>query len=1267
MGIFSSVSDVAGQLKNEGLNMTLTWAPGVPNAGQGTISWNIPGPVEESLDANGNAIVTSTSTSGQGLVYGGIVIVLRKGKPVDHTNIPKNGVVYIADPTADPYMFTGDVIGEGGLVIGAYYESEIKAQGGALTTNFVVNDIEPEAAYYICAYIHDDQNNYYQEGIRAYSQKVALEDGLGFPARQIVQLIQIPGITGNVSNIPVPPTAPQPARFGVKPTDGTGLLVGATYQFELIYDDNFPRPNERSVHRMFFSFDGSVAPTYGHLIKYLNQQIAIKCTNSVQSPVPPNAGVYYWNATTKVLYQWDGTQLNVVPNVIVQATDPTQPAVGSYWWNTTNNMLYMWNGLSYTLVQPQFAYPTDPTQLNGMGYWWNGLNGYTRCGNTWCETTTYNQTTDPSCPATPVNCSYWYDTTNSTLYTWNGSEWVQAYALMWTSAPNELPNGTEWFNLENNDLSQRNALGPIATLNSPQPGTGYVSGTYNNVPLTGGEGHGATANIVVANTVLTVNNIVGGTGYNSNIDQDVLSVPLTGGTGSGAVANITVASGTVIVVEIVAGGVGYTVGDTLTASNTYFRGTGSGFSCQVNTISGGVQSVTIVDAGTGYAVDDVLSTTSPNLGSNTGNGFVVTVATLTAAASGGWIQQTVIVSTVDPTTVSTDTVITGTYWYNPTTEVLNQRDVTNTIWNVIPVLVWAGDPTNVQSCEVWWDESTNPPTLFQWDFAHSTWNPVSAFYDQATDPFGTPTLATGTLWWNPNTNTLLVWNGSSWTIVPFFNMPQDPTQPQTGWAWLNTTTNQWYIWGTPIANQWNAITPTQSATDPSQPPQGTFWFDTTNNVLYQRVGMMWIPIPYVTTPPVNMKGQTWFNLTTNHLMEWNGSAWVPIPPCAFVRLERGDMIFETTGRGSNHCIFIPIPLGVPNNPTTCVTINTGQVDYVNDSNSPYQNYPLGGFGNSYPCSCVFETGSTYGKVRYPTLNINPKAFLFSNLVPKGNIPIPQVGRDGVDGTPTYDQLGVGTTGNPAQRRQLMKEVRTMLGDSGSEVITVELDDPALDQCVQNALEVFRQKSSLAYKRAAFMLDIVPYKQNYILADKAVGYNKIVSVMAGYRFTAAFLASAMGAGVYGQVVLQHLYNMGTFDLLSYHVVAQYVEQLEILFSTRLVFVFDEASRELQIFEAFNRPERILLDVVIEKTEQEIFSNRYASRWIQQYALAEACDMLAQIRGKYGNLPGAGGSVTLNASDLRSQAADIRTKCQEEIDDYTVQNVEDFGAYGSIAIG
>ncbi|HEU4901178.1 MAG TPA: hypothetical protein VFT06_00260 [Flavisolibacter sp.] len=81
-------------------------------------------------------------------------------------------------------------------------------------------------------------------------------------------------------------------------------------------------------------------------------------------------------------------------------------------------------------------------------------------------------------------------------------------------------------------------------------GSGYVNGTYNNVPLTGGTGSGAQATIVVS---------------------------------GGAVASVT----------MTASGTGYVAGDVLSASNTNLGGSGSGFSLTLSSshfnITEGVQ------------------------------------------------------------------------------------------------------------------------------------------------------------------------------------------------------------------------------------------------------------------------------------------------------------------------------------------------------------------------------------------------------------------------------------------------------------------------------------------------------------------------------------------------------------------------------------------------------------------------------------------------------------------------------------------------------
>ncbi len=1268
MGIFDNVTDVTGQLADEGRNVTLTWEPGVPNLGQGTITWNIPGPVVEGVDANGDVTITLDPT-GPTVTYGGIVLVL-KDTPVNIHNIPKDGVIYQGDPTASPSLFSGDKIGDA-LVLGAFYESTIKAQNGALTTSLVVNDVDPTKQYFICGYIHDDQLRYYKEGSRAYSDRLGNDDQIGAPARQTIQLGPNP-ING---------------KFGVYPTDGTGLLGGAEYKFELIYDNDYPHIKGKEGHRdpvknFFIRVKGEEARTYQQLVDIINRQLAIQCTNAVQSPVPPGAGQYYWNGTG--LYQWNGSTLTPIP-VVVSATNPTMPATGSYWWNTTNNKLYQWNGTSYVLVNPQIAYPSDPTQADGPNnYWWNGSQGFTRCGDTWCQTETYDTTTDPSCPATPIACTYWYDTTNSTLYTYSNGQWVPAYALMWPVAPNALPNGSYWYDLNTNTLHERNVSGPVATAFPTMSGTGYTPGTYNGIGLINGNGSGAVANIVVAS--------------------------------NGGVSSVTITSG----------GANYLVGDVLTVLTGALNTTGA----------------------------------PPPYGL----GLEIVVQTLTSSAAQSWTNLNFISSTTDPFLTPGSGITPNTYWYNPTTEILSQRNVTNTGWNTLTVLVWAGDPTLVGSCELWWDESTTPPTLYKWDAVHNTWDnvanmiatigpptvgseytngtynnvpliggtgygasatitvtngivsyvnitdagigydvndvltvnnadvggtgsgfsvtvlSVSGFYYQATDPYATPTLATGTLWWNPTAQALLLWNGSAWVATNYFTTPTDPSIPVNGEAWENTSTtpNTWSIWGQPLPGQWNPISPVQDPTDPSMPAQGSFWFDTTNNVLYQYVGNQWVPVPYVTTQPSNAQNQTWFNLTTDQLMEWNGTSWVWTLPCVYCKLEQGHIVFVTSGRGSNYVLLIPVPTGVQNMLSACLTYGTGALDYFNDGNSPYDTVLLGAsgapsfiptvidgtYGQRYRSECFCIYAGFGGPTRYHTVPINPNAYLWSNLSPKGNVLVPMPGEDGVSGQRSYDEVGIGTNGSPDERRNIYKIIRTQLGYP---TYTVELDDSQLDRAVQNALETFRQRSSMAYKRACFFLDIQPFRQNYILANKAVGFNKIVTVLAGYRFTSAFLSSAYGAGVYGQVVLQHLYNMGTFDLLSYHLVSQYVEQLEILFSTRLVFVFDEPSREIQFFQTFNRPERVLLDVTIERTEQDIFSDRYAKRWIQQFALAEAMDILAQIRGKFANLPGAGGSVTLNAADLRTQAETIRTALYAELDDNIVQDVEDYGAYGSIAIG
>jgi hypothetical protein len=87
---------------------------------------------------------------------------------------------------------------------------------------------------------------------------------------------------------------------------------------------------------------------------------------------------------------------------------------------------------------------------------------------------------------------------------------------------------------------------------------------------------------IVQSPVATIGAITGGSAYTTGT---YFNVPLTGGTGSGALATITVSGGAVTAVTITNGGLQYTAGGSLSASAANIGGTGSGFSVLISTVT----------------------------------------------------------------------------------------------------------------------------------------------------------------------------------------------------------------------------------------------------------------------------------------------------------------------------------------------------------------------------------------------------------------------------------------------------------------------------------------------------------------------------------------------------------------------------------------------------------------------------------------------------------------------------------------------------------
>ena len=118
-------------------------------------------------------------------------------------------------------------------------------------------------------------------------------------------------------------------------------------------------------------------------------------------------------------------------------------------------------------------------------------------------------------------------------------------------------------------------------------------------------GTGATAGAGVATTcvqgnIRTLGTIAGGTGY---VNGTYFNIPLTTstGSGSGAIANIVISGGSVNSVSIINPGTNYTTTSVLSVANLFVGGSGSGFTVPVSAVGGTGATVTTLVSSTGIA------------------------------------------------------------------------------------------------------------------------------------------------------------------------------------------------------------------------------------------------------------------------------------------------------------------------------------------------------------------------------------------------------------------------------------------------------------------------------------------------------------------------------------------------------------------------------------------------------------------------------------------------------------------------------------------
>jgi hypothetical protein len=568
------------------------------------------------------------------------------------------------------------------------------------------------------------------------------------------------------------------------------------------------------------------------------------------------------------------------------------------------------------------------------------------------------------------------------------------------------------------------------------------------------------------------------------------------------------------------------------------------------------------------------------------------------ATEGTWTTLPVRVCKKKPTT----NLVDGVYWYDYINNLFEKFDLTANTWNPVTVgLIYNTFPTDRNSCDLWWDKTTD--VLNTWDDANSVWVPVPNFLQTETDPSSLPGLKVGTTWHQPSSKNVWEWDSSQWNLVDFVEQPTDPRVRIDGEIFFNTTTKSWDKWDA-AGNAWIPLNPNiiESTQDPTALIPGTLWVDPLTKTLNQWDGVVWTPLAMPLQKTFPQVGDLWFDVSVNVLKEWNGSGWKPaVPPATGVLDDDGTITFTSGELGSDSSISI---------------------------------------------------------------NNNTDTLFPAVTTPAGNNPIygtPQAGVDPVSSVPTYQQVGAGTDGNPEIRRELIDSIRQQLGYP---TVDVELTRQQFDYCIDSSIEELRKRTSVAYEQGYFFLNLQAGVQHYTLSNKPAGFDKIVEIVKIYRGNVGSINSAFFAdNGYGDYMYAGagINGTGGYDMVTHQLHSGYVAELERVFDRDLTFQWKEYTKRLSFFKSIRRNETVMIEASVERTEQELMQDRYLKSWIEEWAQASAMNLLSQIRGKYASLPGAGGGVLLNAGDLYQQSVEAKDYLLRQIDDYIVERPEEWG-YG-----
>ena len=460
-----------------------------------------------------------------------------------------------------------------------------------------------------------------------------------------------------------------------------------------------------------------------------------------------------------------------------------------------------------------------------------------------------------------------------------------------------------------------------------------------------------------------------------------------------------------------------------------------------------------------------------------------------------------------------------------------------------------------------------------------------------------------------------------------------------------------------------------SPVPPDNPVNGQVYYDPASNsvLIWNDSLSSWVAgsqrtVPTGTSPAVDVS-QLFFNTTNQELKFFDGSSWI-VCDSTNTRVKLAGAAWATFNK-------IDARGSYPENP------NIGDFLYLTykaaiSAPTTYELkfFTLGGWLNPSPDVVQVYHGGSW----------RPIADYTTTIADSQDPPIPAIGdlfyetnsknllawsgnswsqaNTAEGGAPTSDKIGIGTDGSYDERLRLIKVLKHQLGYPQ---VCSELSEEQFNVAIDNALDEFRRRADNAYAHKFISFTVKKGQVVYYLNDPRDLTHKVVNVIKIHRINHLGISSLSAeTGLYAQAFFNQLYQGSNVDVLAIHLMNQLSENYEKIFAGNLSFTWDEPSRQLTILRRILQDEeRVLLEVALERTEQELLYDRWVKQWIQAWAQSECWEMLGEIRSKYGALPGPSGGITLNGDSCLARSTEMQAELLRQIADYEVGNGVNFG--------